>query len=159
MKTAAKILVAMAFTGLLAAAASTPVSCDSLTSAALPHVTITSAKSVGAGEFSPPEGARGPAAAFKALPAFCRVQASLKPSEDSDIRIEVWLPAAGWNNKLQSVGNGAWGGVIGYPALATALSQGDAAASTDTGHKGNDPTFITGHSEKLIDVGYRGVDE
>lgn len=158
MKIPAKILAAMAFTGLLAAAAGTPVSCDSLTSAALAHVTITSAKSVAAGEFLPPEGARGPAAAFKALPAFCRVQASLKPSGDSDIRIEVWLPA-GWNNKLQSVGNGAWGGVIGYPALATALSQGYAAASTDTGHKGNDPTFITGHPEKLIDFGYRSVHE
>src|SRR6185369_13770769 len=143
MKTPVRILAALVFAGLLASAADTPVSCDSLASTALPHVTITSAKSVAAGEFSPPEGSRGPATAFKSLPAFCRVQASLTPAEDSDIRIEVWLPIAGWNNKLQSVGNGAWGGVIGYPALATALSQGYAAASTDTGHKGNDPTFIT----------------
>jgi feruloyl esterase len=140
MRTPEKILAAMAFTGLLALAAGTPVSCDSLASTALPHITITSAKSVGAGEFSPPEGSRVAATAFQSLLAFCRVQASLKPGEDSDIRIEVWLPMAGWNNKLQSVGNGAWGGVIGYPALATALSQGYAAASTDTGHKGNGPS-------------------
>src|ERR1700681_4540700 len=103
MKTPSRIMAAMAFTGLLALAAGTPVPCDSLASAALRHVTITSAKSVGTGEFSPPEGARGPATAFKALPAFCRVQATLKPADDSDIRIEVWLPVTGWNNKLQSV--------------------------------------------------------
>jgi len=87
------------------------------------------------------------------------VQASLQPTADSDIGIEVWLPAAGWNNKLESVGNGAWAGVIVYPALATALSQGYAAASTDTGHKGNNPAFIPGHPEKLIDFGYRSVHE
>ncbi len=119
MTTLAKVLAVAALTGIAAAAA--PVSCGDLASAALPHVTILSAKNVAAGEFSAPEGSRGPVTAFKSMPAFCRVQASLKPVEDSDIRIEVWLPVAGWNNKLQSVGNGAWGGVIGYTALATAL--------------------------------------
>src|SRR5438874_2416673 len=107
MKTSAKILAALALIGVLAAAAGTAASCDNVASAALPHVTITSAKSVEAGEFSPPEGTRGVSAAFRALPAFCRVQATLKPVDDSEIRIEVWLPTAGWNNKLQSVGNGA----------------------------------------------------
>jgi hypothetical protein len=29
---------------------------------------------------------------FKQLPAFCRVAATLTPSTDSDIRIEVWMP-------------------------------------------------------------------
>jgi len=155
----ARILAGMALSGVLGSAATAPGSCESLAAAVLPHVAITSAKSVGAGEFSPPDGSRGPAAAFKSLPAFCRVQASLQPTADSDIGIEVWLPAAGWNNKLESVGNGAWAGVIVYPALATALSQGYAAASTDTGHKGNNPAFIPGHPEKLIDFGYRSVHE
>jgi len=100
-----KLLAVVALSGLAAVGA--PVSCDSLASAALPQVTIISAKNVAAGEFSAPEGFRGPTTAFKSLPAFCRVQASLKLTEDSDIRIEVWLPVAGWNNKLQSVGNGA----------------------------------------------------
>jgi feruloyl esterase len=153
-----KILAAIAFTGLLAFAADTPVSCESLAATSLPQVRIISAKSVAAGEFSAPEGSRAPDA-FKALPSFCRVQAAIKPVDDSDIRIEVWLPTAGWNLKLQSVGNGAWGGVIGYAALATALLQGYAAASTDTGHQGNNPNFITGHPEKLIDFGYRSVHE
>ena len=44
--------------------------------------------------------------AFKQLPAFCRVAATLRPSSDSDIKIEVWMPLADWNSKFQAVGNG-----------------------------------------------------
>ena len=42
-----------------------------------------------------------PAPSFSDLPAFCRVTATLKPTGDSDIRIEVWLLVAGWNNKYR----------------------------------------------------------
>ena len=42
------------------------------------------------------------------LPEFCRVAATLTPSSDSDIKVEVWLPANGWNGKFQAVGNGGW---------------------------------------------------
>jgi len=135
--------------------------CESLTSSALPHSTILSAKTVAAGEFTLPTPGRGsnPNAAFQKLPAFCRVVASLKPTSDSDIRIEVWLPMAGWNGKLESVGNGAWAGVVSYPALATALAAGYAAASTDTGHEGNNPDFIVGHPDKLADFVHRSVHE
>ena len=44
--------------------------------------------------------------------------ATLTPSSESDIKIEVWLPAAGWNGKFQAVGNGNWAGSISYRALA-----------------------------------------
>ena len=54
-----------------------------------------------------PGGRRGP---FATLPAFCRVALTLKPTPQSDIKAEVWLPSAGWNGKLQVVGNGALGG-------------------------------------------------
>src|SRR5689334_15112095 len=37
---------------------------------------------------------------FKSLPEFCRVRAEANPSSDSDIKIEVWMPAAGWNGKF-----------------------------------------------------------
>src|SRR5262249_62210737 len=43
--------------------------------------------------------------------------------------------------------------------MATAWAAGYAAASTDTGHTGNNPNFITGHPEKVIDFGYRAVHE
>src|SRR5262249_21170234 len=84
---------------------------------------------------------------------------TLRPTSDSEIKIEVWMPAAGWNGSLESVGNGAWAGTIGYGAMATALAAGYAAASTDTGHAGGSVTFLAGHPEKLIDFAYRAVHE
>ena len=47
--------------------------------------------------------------------------ATLTPSSDSDIKIEVWLPTAGWNGKFQAVGNGGWAGAISYAAMAEAV--------------------------------------
>ena len=84
------------------------------------------------------------AARFATLPAFCRLAATLKPSSDSDIKIEVWLPASGWNGKYQAVGNGAFSGSIAYPAMAAALARGYATSSTDTGHTGNTASWAVG---------------
>ena len=137
-------------------------SCDSLSSLALPDASITLAQSVSPGGFTPPSGraAAGPGEGpFKNLPAFCRVAATLKPTSDSDIKIEVWLPASGWNGKFQAVGNGGWAGVISYPAMAQALERGYATTSTDTGHVGPTGSFALGHPEKLTDFGYRAVHE
>ena len=102
---------------ILASVIATPAfaaSCESLASLTLPNTTITSAQVVPAGQFSQP-GANGKgkgANAYKDLPEFCRVAATLKPSSDSDIKVEFWLPTSNWNKKLQSVGNGGWAGVI-----------------------------------------------
>jgi len=131
--------------------------CETIKTISLSHTTITMAQTVPSGGFTP-QGGRG-ADAFKSLPAFCRVAATLTPVPDSEIKIEVWMPESGWNGKLQSVGNGAWAGTISYPAMATALAAGYAAASTDTGHTGNNPNFISGHPEKVNDFGYRAVHE
>jgi len=133
-------------------------SCESLATLALPNTTITSAQLVDAGAFRPPN-QTGTPRGFATLPAFCRVAATLAPSSDSDIKIEVWLPASNWNGKFQAVGNGAFNGNIAYPALATALARGYAAASTDTGHVGGSASFALGHPEKVIDFGYRAVHE
>src|SRR5207253_10201437 len=90
---------------------------------------------------------------------FCRVAATLTPSSDSDIKIEVWLPVSGWNGKLEAVGNGAWAGTISYPAMATALAAGYGTVSTDTGHVGGNANFMVGHPEKLVDFEWRAVHE
>src|SRR5205807_3821344 len=67
-------------------------SCESLSSLALPNTSITLAQMVPAGAFTLP--GTGPAAPqFSQLPTFCRVAATLTPSSDSDIKIEVWMPA------------------------------------------------------------------
>jgi feruloyl esterase len=139
---------------ILSAAPGAAATCESLASLTLPDTSITSAHSVAAGAFTLPG-----RPAFKDLPAFCRVEATLKPSSDSDIKVEVWLPASGWNGKFQAVGNGGWAGVISYPALDQALRRGYAAASTDTGHVGANGQFALGHPEKVIDFGGRSEHE
>src|SRR5687767_2288712 len=54
------------------------------------------------------------------LPAHCRVVAVLKPSADSVINMQLWLPPADkWNGKFQAVGNGGWAGSI--QGLTTAM--------------------------------------
>src|SRR5688572_6606041 len=80
----------------------TPSSCEKLASMQLPNATVTSASQVGPGAFTAPGAARPMAA----LPAFCRVALTAKPTADSDIKVEVWLPVSGWNGKFQAVGNG-----------------------------------------------------
>ena len=150
---------------LLACVFSVPASgapCDQLAALALKDATVTSARLVSTGEFEPPSATEGNAAnrnAFKNLPAFCRVAATLKPSSDSDIKVEVWLPANGWNGKFQAVGNGGWAGAISYPAMADAIRAGYATASTDTGHVGGRGTFALDHPEKLIDFAWRSEHE
>jgi feruloyl esterase len=148
------------FLAVLSAVPAAAASCESLGSLSVPHTTIALAQSVAAGQFTPPgRGGPGGGVVFRTLPAFCRVAATLQPVADSAIQIEVWMPASGWNGKLQSVGNGAWAGTISYPAMATALAVGYATASTDTGHTGNNATFVVGHPEKLVDFAYRSVHE
>jgi feruloyl esterase len=144
----------------LNAATAGAASCESLSALALPDTTITLARPVGAGELSLPVSGRGGAPeSFKDLPAFCRVAATLKPTSDSDIKIEVWLPATGWNRKYQAVGNGGWAGSISYPAMGQALRLGYATSSTDTGHTGGNGSFALGHPEKLIDFAWRSEHE
>jgi feruloyl esterase len=137
-------------------------SCESLASLRLPDTTITLAETVAPGAFKQPAGVPagpGGAARYDDLPAFCRVAATLKPSNDSDIKMEVWLPVSGWNGKYQAAGNGAWAGSIVYRDTAAALRRGYATSSTDTGHTGGNGSFALGHPEKLIDFGYRAIHE
>ncbi|MGH9680926.1 MAG: tannase/feruloyl esterase family alpha/beta hydrolase, partial [Candidatus Acidiferrales bacterium] len=130
--------------------------CERLPSLALSDASVTSAEVVPAGQFKP---ASGPGAAFADLPAFCRVSLTMKPSSDSDIKSETWLPISGWNGKFEEVGNGGWNGDIQYGELAAGLRRGYATASTDTGHVGGSASFALDHPEKVIDFGYRAVHE
>jgi len=134
-------------------------SCESLRTLKLPDTTITSAQSVAAGAFAQ-SGGPSPAI-FKELPAFCRVTAEVKPAKDSDIKIEVWMPATGWNGKYQGVGNGGFAGSITYVGLAGAVKAGYASASTDTGHSGGATSagWALGHPDTIVDFGYRGIHE
>src|SRR5688572_20907234 len=149
----------------LAAMLADPSQCEAMAKLALPNTSITSARWAEAEPIPAPAapgaaaaGAPQPGVAPATLPAHCRVAIVMRPSSDSHIEAEVWLPTQ-WNGKFQAVGNGGWAGSISYPAMARALQEGYATASTDTGHKGASSAFAIGHPEKLIDFGYRAVHE
>ena len=138
------------------AIAQTP--CEQLKSLKLADTTITLTESAGPGAFQLP--GAPPTAVAPLLPAFCRVAVTLKPSLDSEIKIEVWLPSDGaWNGKYLAVGGGGWVGSINYGAMAAALQEGYATSSTDTGHTGGTAQFAVGHPEKVTDFAYRAVHE
>ena len=145
---------------LVASAAYAAGACDNLSTLKLENAIITSAQGVEAGAFAPPGGRAGQGAnAFQKLPGFCRVQATLTPTSDSHIEMELWMPFENWNGKFLAVGNGGWAGNIETGAMATGLAKRYATASNDTGHKGGSASFAVNHPEKLIDFAYRSMHE
>jgi feruloyl esterase len=174
---------------LVLASSAAAATCESLRTLAIPNVTITTAEVVapaapagrggarGAGAPAPaapaapaPAGqarggapAAGGGAAQPPLPEYCRVVMVLKPSSDSNINSELWLPTTTWNGKFMAVGNGGFGGSIqGLNEMRTVIRQGYAAAGNDTGHSAADGPggmFALGHPEKIVDFAYRAMHE
>ena len=128
--------------------------CDGLARISLPAVSAVTAQNVNAGDFAPPYGDT-----LHKLPAFCRFAAVIRPSDDSYIRFEVWMPQSGWNGRLLAAGNGGFAGSIDYGALGRNIGHGYATAATDTGHEGAavDASWAFHHPEKVIDFGYRAL--
>jgi feruloyl esterase len=159
--------LSLLFTGTLAIAQAAPSgsndSCERLAKVEIPNASIT-ATAVPAGGFVGPAQnftGRDLSGFYKKLPAFCRVIAQAKPTADSDIVIEIWLPVSGWNGRLQGLGNGGFAGLIDTFELGAALQKGYAATATDAGHTGSpiDAGWALGHPEKIADFGYRGIHE
>ncbi len=137
-----------------------PPSCEHLAQLVVTSIKITSAYPVAAGAFVPPSTtplSPDQLKFYKDLPAFCRVVAQGRPSPDSDIKIEVWLPLTDWNGKFQAPGNGGFAGSMPYRALGAAIKHGYATAGTDTGHSTEGAEWALGHREKVVDFGYRAV--
>jgi feruloyl esterase len=168
----------------LVAIATTPAMaspCTNLQSLQLEHTTITSATDNTTGAFVVP--GSNPPSTLTGLPAFCRVTATLTPSSDSAIKIEVWLPEITWNGRFLGTGGGGFQGVITYTELASGIQAGFAATNSDLGtgvsgcsplycgsdgNMGNplaidfgDPaaptTGLFGHPERIKDFGYRAI--
>jgi feruloyl esterase len=90
----------------------------------------------------------------------CQISINLRPAADSEIRSEVWLPAAAvWNGKLLMEGGGGLVGYVNTEGMMHAVREGYASASTDTGHTGSSGGFALGHPDKIIDFAYRAVHE
>ena len=163
------------------AIASTPAvatPCTNLQSLNLRDTTITSATDNTSGVFVAPG-----SSPIIGLPAFCRVTATLTPTSDSNIKIEVWLPETGWNGRFLGTGGGGFQGVITYSELASGIQAGFAATNSDlgTGSSGCNPLYcgsdgnmgnplavafgdpaapatgLFGHPERIKDFGYRAI--
>jgi hypothetical protein len=131
-------------------AAAQGVECEQLASVQLTNASITLAQRYPSGPFTSGR-------TFQ-VPAFCRVAVTARPTADSDIKVEVWLPET-WNGKLLGTDNGGFSGAINYAGLAAAIGRGYAAVSTDTGHTGDQMDFGIGHPEKIVDWAHRAVHE
>jgi feruloyl esterase len=181
LKLTALIGTAASFIVASSAAAAT---CESLRSISIPNVSITTAELVspppattgragggarggapaaGAPAQAAPNAARGGAPAGPPLPEYCRVVMVLKPSSDSNINSELWLPTTTWNGKFMAVGNGGFGGSIqGMNEMRNVIRLGYATAGNDTGHSaadGPNGMFALGHPEKIVDFAYRAMHE
>ena len=143
------------------ATATAPLPCERLRTLTLPHTQITLAEPVAAGAFKAPKPPPIPVPAdYSRLPAFCRVAATIQPVPGSTIKMEVWMPAQGWNGKFVGVGNGGFSGEIWYFSMAEPLARGYAVAGTDTGHEGGQADASFGlHPEQLADHAWRAVHE
>ena len=124
--------------------------CEKLTSLTLPHASITQAR---VSALKPAQGEPAPSLAR----TFCRVTVVLAPSSDSNIEVELWIPA-NWSRKFQGEQRRVRGGA-NVGAMAPAVTRGYATASTDTGHTGNTASWAPGHPEKVIDFGWRAIHE
>jgi len=127
-------------------------SCEDLGGLKLPDTEIKSAEMVAAGAFVGPGNVARPDMA-----GFCRVVASVKADSDSDVAVEVWLPAQ-WNGVFHGNGSGGFGGSLaaGYAGMEEGLRRGYVSAVTDTGTApatslNGDP--LTGHPRKWKDWG------
>ena len=144
----ATVLTAQSFVLLHAA------DCASLQRLRLQDTTITVAEAVTSGTLAIPG-----IAPLEHLPAFCRVAGVLRPTSDSAIHFEVWLPSQDWNGRLLGAGNGGFAGSIGVRQMAGYLIRGFAVAGSDAGHRAEagDASWAFGHPEKVKDFGWRAV--
>jgi len=126
-----------------------PRDCPALTGVASEMATITAATSVAAGES---------VGTTKVSVPFCRVQGVARPSSDSTINFEVWLPTApsAWTGRLKTDGTGGYAGATPIGRMAEDIAIGFAVAGSNMGHDGGESADWTmGHPERVKDWGYR----
>ena len=140
-----------------AAAGATSTACATLKGRTFGDATVVESTAVPAGSLKISDSVTIPS-----VPSFCRVQGVSKPSADSNITFEVWLPdSANWNRKFLSTGEGGFAGQLNYQrngldaGMDENLRRGYATASTDTGHVASEQWWAIGHPERVDDYLYR----
>jgi feruloyl esterase len=125
------------------------VDCSSLISVTSDSSTMTAADSI-----TPPATIGGAAVTVP----FCRVQGTARPTSDSEIKFEVWLPptVALWTGRMKVNGTGGYAGATPYARLAQDVGDGFVSAGSNMGHDGGESaTWTLGHPEKVKDWGLR----
>jgi len=125
------------------------VDCSSLISVISDSTVMTGADSV-----TPPATISGTAVTVP----ICRVQGTARPSSDSEIKFEVWLPAtaAAWTGRMKVNGTGGYSGATPYARLGQDVVDGFVSAGSNMGHDGGEAASWTlGHPEKVKDWGLR----
>jgi feruloyl esterase len=134
-------LLVSAFSVLSARAQASPqdAACERLVKFTVADARIVSVQSVTTGSFVPPTSGTAKVEPLTNLPPFCRVVASARRQGDTDVAVEVWLPARGWNGEFRPASSGFTGGTITHGEMADLLRQGWATANTNRGHDGAGP--------------------
>lgn len=129
---------------------------DSFADLKLENAAVTSVASVAANSYQP----AGRSTPFTNLAAFCLVKGEARPTSDSLVNFELWVPQEGWNGKLVTTGNGGYSPALSYNDMVYAMRQGYAVMGGDTGHQSTDPNEMfwgVGHPEKIKDWGTRSI--
>jgi len=147
MKTTTLALAAVSLLALGApAAAHAETACADLVKTALPHAEVTKSVVETVGD-----------------KPVCKVSITTRPTKDSDIRLELWIPeGSAWNGKFVQVGNGGFAGAIPRASFGGPIKAGYAVAGTDDGHQdpvGTNASWAQGHPEKVVDFGWRALKE
>lgn len=90
------------------------------------------------------------------VPERCEVFITLKPTDESDIKVVVSLPLENWNGKFLGTCNGGAAGVLVMQEVNAGVARGFAAANTDMGSSIN-PEDMYMKRERWIDFGYRAT--
>lgn len=153
------ILTTVLAVAAAAAADADASECTTLRQMKLDHAVVTGAVAI-------PASTAVPLSDRQSLPgaktAYCRIQVTATPTPDSDIHLELWVPADDhWNGQFEQVGNGGFAGTLPYGVMSNVLSLGFAVAGTDDGHRSAqliDAAWALDHPEKLKDYGWRAID-
>ncbi|HYU69884.1 MAG TPA: tannase/feruloyl esterase family alpha/beta hydrolase [Burkholderiales bacterium] len=134
------------------------LSCANLATVTSEAATMTSAVVTPPGVVPGTPGTGNPPNNVSTGVTFCRVQGVARPSGDSEIKFEVWLPAtaAAWTGRLKVNGTGGYAGATPYARLAQDIGDGFITAGSNMGHDGGEnASWTLGHPEKVKDWGLR----
>lgn len=119
-----------------------------------PHIIINDIEDITNGNFIEPYSQK----IMTGLPPFRRISLISRPTSESNIGIEVWMPIENWNGRFLGTGTGGGAGYINFWALEIGLKRGFAVANTDMG---TSPAAheVYEYPERWKDFGYRATHE